>query len=97
MPPRRGEVRRRASADKNVCVTIRTAMEFALPADLKERVEQELAKGGFRSSNDLIEHAVRRFLDESQRGQSRLDALRRIGHAVDKAGLYERVLIPDEN
>ncbi len=25
-----------------------------------------------------------------------LDALRRIGQAVDQAGLYERVLIPDE-
>jgi ABC-type antimicrobial peptide transport system ATPase subunit len=33
-------------------------------------------------------------LDERQRAQRRLDALRRIGRAVDEAGLYERVLIP---
>jgi hypothetical protein len=38
--------------------------------------------------------AVRQFFDERQRGQQRLDALRRIGQAVDQAGLYERVLLP---
>ena len=34
------------------------------------------------------------FLDERQRAQRRLDALRRIGQVVDQAGLYERVLVP---
>jgi hypothetical protein len=43
----------------------------------------------------VIEQAVRRFLDEQHRGAERLEALRRIGNAVDQAGLYERVLIPD--
>ena len=70
-------------------------MEVTLSADLRKQVQQELAAGLFRSADELIEQAVRHFLDERQRGQRRLDALRRIGQAVDQAGLYERVLIPD--
>ena len=71
-------------------------MEVTLPADLRNQVEQELASGKYRSRDELIEQAVRHFLDERQRGQRRLDALRRIGQAVDQAGLYERVLLPDQ-
>ena len=67
-------------------------MEVTLSADLRKQVEQELANGRFQSRDELIEQAVRHFLDERQRGQRRLDALRRIGQAVDQAGLYERVL-----
>ena len=70
-------------------------MEVTLPADLREQVRQELARDGYRGADDLIEQAVRRFLDETQRGHERLETLRRVGHAVDRAGLYERVLIPD--
>jgi len=69
-------------------------MDVTLPADLTKQVEQELASGRYRSSDELIEQAVRQFFEERQRGQQRLDALRRIGQAVDPAGLYERVLIP---
>jgi len=69
-------------------------MEVTLPAELRKRVQQELASGRYRSSDELIEQAVRQFLEESQRGQLRLDALRRIGKAVDQAGLYERMLVP---
>ncbi len=69
-------------------------MDVTLPADLTKQVEQELANGRYRSSDELIEQAVRQFFDERQRGQQRLDALRRIGQAVDQAGLYERVQIP---
>jgi Arc/MetJ-type ribon-helix-helix transcriptional regulator len=69
-------------------------MDVRLSADLTRQVEQELASGRFHSPDDLIEQAVRRFLDERQRAQRRLDALRRIGRAVDEAGLYERVSIP---
>jgi Arc/MetJ-type ribon-helix-helix transcriptional regulator len=69
-------------------------MDVTLPTDLTKQVEQELASGRYRSSNELIEQAVRQFFDERQRGHQRLDALRRIGQAVDQAGLYERVLIP---
>ena len=71
-------------------------MEVTLPADLREQVQQELASGRYRGTDDLIEQAVRRFLDETQRGHERLESLRRAGHAVDQAGLYERVLIPDQ-
>jgi Arc/MetJ-type ribon-helix-helix transcriptional regulator len=71
-------------------------MEVTLPADLRKQVEQELASGRYQSRDELIAQAVRHFLDERQRGQRRLEALRRIGQAVDEAGLYERVLIPDQ-
>ena len=71
-------------------------MEVTLSADLRKQVEQELASGRYQSRDELIEQAVRHFLDERQRGQRRLDALRRIGQAVDEAGLCERVLIPGQ-
>jgi putative addiction module CopG family antidote len=69
-------------------------MEITLPADLREQVEQELASGRYRSPDELIEQAVRRLLNERERGLRRLDALRRIGQAVDQADLYDRVLVP---
>ena len=69
-------------------------MDVTLPADLRNQVEHELASGRYQSPDELIEQAVRQIFDERQRGQQRLDALRRIGQAVDQAGLYERVLIP---
>ena len=71
-------------------------MDVTLPADLRRQVEQELASGRYQSPDELIEHAVRHFLDERQRALRRLDALRRIGRAVDEAGLYERVSIPGQ-
>ena len=71
-------------------------MDVRLPADLRNQVEQELVSGRYRSRDDLIEQAVRQFFDERQRGQQRLEALRRIGQAVDHAGLYERVLLPSQ-
>ncbi len=71
-------------------------MDVTLPADLRAQVEQELASGHYQSPGELIEQAVRHFLDERQRWQRRLDALQRVGQAVDQAGLYERVLIPGE-
>ena len=71
-------------------------MDVTLPADLTREVERELADGNYRSRDELIEQAVRHLFVERQRGRQRLDALRRIGHAVDQAGLYERVLIPSQ-
>ncbi len=73
-----------------------TVMDVTLPADLQSQVERELASGRYRNSDELIERAVRQFFDERQRGQLRLDALRRIGQAVDQAGLYERVMLPSK-
>ncbi len=56
--------------------------------------------GDIRSSDhspgEFIEEAVRFFLEDRERAQQRNDAWRRIGTAVDEAGLYERILIPDE-
>jgi len=71
-------------------------MDVTLPADLNRQVEQELASGVYRSPDELFEQAVRQFLDERHRAQRRLDALRRIGQAVDAAGLYERVSLPTQ-
>jgi Arc/MetJ-type ribon-helix-helix transcriptional regulator len=71
-------------------------MKVTLPADLRSKVEQELASGRYRSGDKLIEQAVRQFFEERQRGQQRLDALCKIGKAVDHAGLYERVLLPGQ-
>jgi Arc/MetJ-type ribon-helix-helix transcriptional regulator len=71
-------------------------MDVTLPADLNKQVEQELASGRYRSPDELIEQAIRHFLDDRQRGERRLDALRKIGEVVDRAGLYERVLVPDQ-
>ena len=69
-------------------------MDITLPPDLKTQVDQELASGRYQNAGQFIEEAVRHFLDDRQRGQQRLDALRRIGQEVDQAGLYERVLVP---
>ncbi len=71
-------------------------MDVTLPTDLTKQVEQELASGRYQSRDELFEQAVRHFLDDRQRGQRRLDALRRIGQAVDQGGLYERVLVPGQ-
>ncbi len=71
-------------------------MEVTLPADLKNQVDQEIAAGHFNSSDELIERAVRLLLAEEQRAAARIEALRSIGDAVDRAGLYERVYIPGQ-
>jgi Arc/MetJ-type ribon-helix-helix transcriptional regulator len=71
-------------------------MDVTLSDDLRKQVEQELASGHYQSPDELIEQAVRQFLNDHRRGQRRLDALRRMGQAVDQAGLYERVLVPGQ-
>jgi len=71
-------------------------MEVTLPLDLKDKFEQELASGRYHDSDELIAEAVRHFLDNQHRSKHRLEALRRLGKAVDEAGLYERVLVPDQ-
>ena len=71
-------------------------MDVTLPADLRRQIEQELASGRYQGPDELFEQAVRHFLDERQRAQRRLDALRRIGQAADQAGLYERASIPSQ-
>ena len=71
-------------------------MEVAFTTDQEAFIRHAIANGRYRSRDELIKQAVRHLLDERMRGQQRLAALRRIGHAVDQAGLYERVLIPSQ-
>ena len=71
-------------------------MDVTLPADLSKQVEQELASGQYRNSDELIAQAVQYFLDDRLPGRRRIEALRRIGDAVDQAGLYEQILVPDQ-
>jgi Arc/MetJ-type ribon-helix-helix transcriptional regulator len=72
-------------------------MDVTLPADLTKQVEQELASGRYQSPDELIEQAVRQFLDERQRGQRRLDAIRRIGQSVDRAARMSTRSFPARN
>ena len=69
-------------------------MEITLPADLSSQVERELVSGRLRSTDELIEAAVRQYLDEQRRAVGRRESLRSIGDAVEQAGLYERVIVP---
>ena len=71
-------------------------MNVNLAPEIEERVEHELAAGQYRDVSQFVETAVRYFLDQRQRSQQRLQALRRIGQAVDDAGLYECVLVPGQ-
>ncbi len=70
-------------------------MEVNLPADLTQQLQTEVAAGRYPNASKLIEQALRRFLSEQQRSTERLEALRRVGQAVDDASLYERVVLPD--
>jgi Arc/MetJ-type ribon-helix-helix transcriptional regulator len=71
-------------------------MNVNLSGDIVKRVEGELAGGQYRDADQFIETAVQYFLDQRQRSQLRLESLRRLGQAVDDAGLYESVLIPNQ-
>jgi predicted transcriptional regulator len=63
-------------------------------AEFLSEVRQEICSGRYETPDQLIAEAIRSFFDERDRGQRKLDSLRRIGQAVDVAGLYEKVLIP---
>jgi Arc/MetJ-type ribon-helix-helix transcriptional regulator len=70
-------------------------MEVTLPADLTGELQQRVAAGQYESADALISQAIRQLFDAERRGQARLNALRRVGKAVDEAGLYDRALLPD--
>ena len=70
-------------------------MNMILSPDIEERIESEVSAGRYPDRNQLIEDALRHFLDRLQRDENRAQALRRVAQAVDDAGLYERVLLPD--
>jgi Arc/MetJ-type ribon-helix-helix transcriptional regulator len=69
-------------------------MNISLSADLTKELQQEIEAGGFQNPTELIEQAVRQFLESRHRGQRRMAALKRIGQAVDQAGFYDSVLLP---
>ena len=69
-------------------------MDVNLSPEIESRVKDEVAAGQYRDVNQFVETAVQYYLDQRQCSQQRLEALRRIGQAVDAAGLYERVLVP---
>lgn len=71
-------------------------MEVTLPADLQNQMDLQVATGRFRDTDELLERAIRQFLDEQNRASRRLEALRNLGAAVDQAGLYDRVLLPSQ-
>jgi Arc/MetJ-type ribon-helix-helix transcriptional regulator len=71
-------------------------MDVNLSPEIENRVKDELAAGQYKDLNEFVETAVQYFLDQRQRSQQRLQALRRIGQAVDDAGLYQRVLVPSQ-
>jgi Arc/MetJ-type ribon-helix-helix transcriptional regulator len=71
-------------------------MNANLSPDIEKRVKGELAAGQHRDADQFVETAVQYFLDQRQRGRQRLQALRRIGQAIDNAGIYERVLVPSQ-
>ena len=70
-------------------------MNLILSPAIEKRVEKELSAGRYRDRNQLIEDALQHFLDQLERGESRSQALRRIAQAVDDAGLYERIYVPE--
>jgi len=56
-------------------------MNVNLSPEIEKRVKDELPAGQFQDMNHFVETAVQYFLDQHQRSQRRLDALRRIGQA----------------
>ena len=71
-------------------------MDVNMSPEIETRVKDELAAGRYRDVNQFVETAVQYFLDQRERSQRRIQALRRIGQAVDAAGLYERVFVPGQ-
>jgi Arc/MetJ-type ribon-helix-helix transcriptional regulator len=55
-------------------------------------MDQQVAAGRFRDTDDLFECAIRQLLDEPHRASRRLTALRNLG--AGRSGLYDRVLLP---
>ena len=66
-------------------------MDVNLSTEIENRVKDELAAGQYRDVNQFVETAVQYFLDQQQRGQQRLQALRGIGQEIGRASCRERV------
>jgi Arc/MetJ-type ribon-helix-helix transcriptional regulator len=68
-------------------------MNVILSPTIEERIEKEVSAGRYHDRNQLIEDALRDFLDRRQRGESRVQALRRVPQAVDDAGFTSDTLL----
>ena len=74
-------------------------MNVTLAPDLNDQVALEISSGRYRDLDQLVEQALRQFLADQrslERSLERSQALRRLGGAVDRAGLYERTFIPNQ-
>ncbi len=71
-------------------------MNVTLAPDLNDQVALEISSGRYRDLDQLVEQALRQFLADQRRSLERSQALRRLGGAVDRAGLYERTFIPNQ-
>jgi Arc/MetJ-type ribon-helix-helix transcriptional regulator len=71
-------------------------MNVNLSPEIEKRVKDELTAGQYRDMNQFVETAVQYFLDQRESSERRLNALRRIGQAVDDSGLYELALAPSQ-
>ena len=71
-----------------------THMEISLSENLSRQIEQQIASGGYRTAEELVEEAVSLLLDDRAKALLRREALDRVMQMADDAGLYERVLIP---
>jgi len=68
-------------------------MTLSLPPELEHRVEEEIASGEFQSSDQLIEEAIRSFLDFRQARLNR-ESWDKLTQRVIDAGLYDKVYVP---
>ncbi len=71
-------------------------MEISLPEHLSIQIEQQIATGRYRTADELMEEAVSLLLDQQASANRRIESWRRIGKMVDDAGLYDKVLLPDD-
>ena len=71
-------------------------MDINLSPDTIEQVQREIAEGRYPSADVMVEEALRVLLEQNKRGFERLNALERIGSAVDHAGLYDKILVSDQ-
>jgi Arc/MetJ-type ribon-helix-helix transcriptional regulator len=71
-------------------------MATVLKPETERLVAEALAGGYSKDASQLIDQAVREFLDRRRQRDERRRAMDELARSVDEAGLYERVLIPDQ-
>ena len=69
-------------------------MDITVSDALAQRIKRAVASGQYRDASQLAAQAIDRLLDQRQLGLHRVEALRRLGDAVDQAGFYDKVFVP---